>query len=72
VSRLRATCIVPRPSIMLLRAFCATGENADADLVKGITGTALKNDPRFKKDDVEAFHADCEVLKRLARELRGE
>jgi hypothetical protein len=33
---------------MLLQAFCATGENADADLVKGTTETALKNDPRFE------------------------
>jgi hypothetical protein len=68
VSLLQSTSIVARLSIMLLRVFCRYGGiviQSKKDLVKCIRKTALQNDPRFEWDDMEAFHAQCEVLVRL-------
>jgi hypothetical protein len=64
------TSIVGRLSIMLLRVFCADSsggmmDQAEEDLVNCITDTALQNNPRFEWDDMELFHARCEVLVRL-------
>ena len=53
--------LVPRLSIMLLRAFCMI--SGEWDLVNCITAAALCSDPMF--DDMEVFHAQWEVLLRL-------
>jgi len=71
VSIMQVTSIVPRLSIMLLRVFCANScgaimNQAESDLVKCIAETVLQNDERFEPDDMALFHAQCEVLVRLA------
>jgi hypothetical protein len=69
VCEVDVTSIVPRLSIMLLRVFCACWDYRDRatrDLVECVAETALQNEPRFEWDDAARFHAQCEVLVRLA------